>query len=238
MSLYRFFRYYFVYIIDSICFNFRYLPFRVAIKLPILLSNVKLSKMKGSISIDSSKIKFGMILIGDHRSDVFPRQHTVYKNQGGKIIFRGPCIIGSGSTIIVFSKACLILGDDFRASSQLSIVCTHYIEFKNSVRVGWRNIFIDSSFHRLKDREGNWKKGKSFAPVIIGRNNWFGLYCTIYKGTKTPDYCVIGGNSVLNKDYASFPSYILLAGNPLTIKAYDVWRDPLDDIVEYEYFDK
>lgn len=238
MNAYRFIRYYLFDILNSIYFNIKYLPLRQAIKLPILLSNVRLAKTKGSINIQADKIKFGMILIGDHRSDVFPRQKTVFKNKGGKIIFKGDCIIGSSSSIVIFEKGVLVFGHNFKNTSSLSIVCTHYIQFGESVLVGWSNIFIDSSFHRLKDKDGRWKKGRGFAPIVIGRNNWFGLRCTIYKGTSTPDYCILGGNSILNKDYTNYPSYVLLAGNPIELKAENIWRDPSDDLLEYDYYVK
>lgn len=238
MNVYRFVRYYLCDILKSIYFNLKYLPLRQAVKLPILLSNVRLVKTKGSICIQAEKVKFGMILIGDHRSDAFPRQKTVYKNRGGKVIFKGSCTIGSSSAIVIFNKGSLVFGDDFKATSRLSVICNYYIEFKEHVLVGWSNVFIDSSFHKLKHKKDNVEYGSGFSPVIIGRHNWFGLRCTIYKGTKTPDYCVIGGNSILNKDYSSYPSYILLAGNPVSIKATDIWRDPSDDLLEYSYYAK
>ena len=48
-------------IFSTIYFNFHYLPFSQAIKLPILLYKPKLLKVKGNVKIGEGKIKFGMV---------------------------------------------------------------------------------------------------------------------------------------------------------------------------------
>lgn len=56
----------------------------------------------------------------------------------------------------------------------------------------------------------------------------------ILSGTKTPDFCTIGAASIVSKDYSNYPTHILLAGNPIEIKAKDVWTDFNDYyIVDY-----
>lgn len=53
------------YILHSVFFNFHYLPFHEAVKLPILLYKPKLLKLKGTIKIkQEDKIGFGMIRLG------------------------------------------------------------------------------------------------------------------------------------------------------------------------------
>lgn len=56
----------------------------------------------------------------------------------------------------------------------------------------------------------------------------------ILPGAKTPDYCIIGTGSILNKDYSKYPTHILMAGNPLIVKSENVWRYPNDDKIIYE----
>lgn len=48
----------FKYIIHSLYFNFHYLPFKQAIKLPILLYKPDLLSTKGKIILDCNDIKF------------------------------------------------------------------------------------------------------------------------------------------------------------------------------------
>jgi acetyltransferase-like isoleucine patch superfamily enzyme len=61
-------------------------------------------------------------------------------------------------------------------------------------------------------------KGRTTAPIRIGKNNWITNRCIILKGAATPDYCILGTGSVLTKDYSNLSTHILLAGNPLEIK--------------------
>ena len=51
-------------IISSLYFNFKYLPFNQALKLPILLYKPYFKELKGKVVIDSSNIYFGMIRMG------------------------------------------------------------------------------------------------------------------------------------------------------------------------------
>ena len=48
----------------SIYFNFHYLPFEQAVKLPILLYKPHFIKLKGNVIIESDKVSFGMIKMG------------------------------------------------------------------------------------------------------------------------------------------------------------------------------
>lgn len=54
----------FRFLIQSIFFNFHYLPFRQAIKLPILLYKPKFISLKGRVIISASHVKTGMIILG------------------------------------------------------------------------------------------------------------------------------------------------------------------------------
>lgn len=221
----------------SMYFNLHYLPFKQAIKLPIILFKPKLLKCKGEVIIESENIKTGMIQLGEMHVSLYPNNGIVFENHGGKIVFKGKCIIGNSSALSIGEKGCCILGNNFRATASFKLTSYCHIEFGENVIIAWEVIIMDTSFHRLKDKDGNFKS-KGFAPIIIGRNNWITIRCMIHSGSKTPDYCTLGSGSILNKDYSSLPTHILLAGNPLEIKAKDVWIDLEDhDIYDYESSD-
>jgi len=219
--------------IYSLYFNFHYLPFRQAIKLPIVLFRPKLLKCKGEVILGSDIIKTGMIQLGEHLVSLYPQKGMVWENHGGRIIFNGSCIIGGSSAISIGEKGICSFGDNFRATSGLKLTSHHSVHFGENVLVAWDVIVMDTSFHRMKDRDGNFKS-KGYAPIHIGKNNWITTRCMILSGTITPDYCTIGAGCILNKDYSGFPTHILLAGNPVELKASNVWIDLEDhDIVEY-----
>lgn len=56
-------KFYALYILHSIYFNFKFLPFNQAIKLPILVYKPQFYSLKGKITINC-KVHFGMILLG------------------------------------------------------------------------------------------------------------------------------------------------------------------------------
>ena len=219
--------------IATLYFNFHYLPFKQAIKLPILLYKAKLLKCLGEVIIESDVLRTGMIQMGDYGVSLYPNKGIVWENHGGKAIFRGRCDIGNASAISIGPAGYCVFGSNFKATTSLKLTCYCQVEFGEKVLIAWDVIVMDSSFHRLKDRNGNFKS-KGYAPIIIGNSNWITARCMILSGTKTPDYCTVGATSVLSKDYSDFPTHILLAGNPIEIKAKDVWID-FDDhhIVDY-----
>lgn len=217
----------------TIYFNFHYLPFSQAIKLPIFLFRPKLLKCKGIIEINSEIIKPGMIRMGGYRVSLYPNTGIVWENHGGKVIFDGNCSIGNASVISIGEKGKIQFGNNFSATASLKLTAFHYIHFKKNVLLAWDIIFMDTSFHRLKDKNNNFVS-KGFSPIYIGENNWITAKCVVLPGTKTPDNCTFGAGSILNKDYTNYPDNILLAGNPLTIKAENIFRDPDDDSILYE----
>lgn len=114
---------YIVSIPKTIYFNFKYLPIKQAIKLPIFVSNrVFLDKVRGKVVINSD-IKTGMIKIGFNRPGLFDykRQRSVWSVEG-RIEFRGEAIIGSGSRICTdIPQGNIIFGKNFTITANTQI---------------------------------------------------------------------------------------------------------------------
>jgi len=222
------------YMLYSIYFNFHYLPFRQAWKLPILLYKPKLIKCKGTVSLESDDIRYGMIRLGFINVTLYPNSGIIWDNRGGRTVFQGKCSIGNASAILVGKTGNIVFGKNFLSGCGLKIASHHRIIFGENMRFGWEPIVMDTSFHKLKDMNNN-QTSKGYGPIIMGKNNWVGSRSTILHGTQTPDYCIFGAGSILNKDYSSNPTHILMAGNQLTIKKTGIWRDSgVDDQLEYE----
>ena len=153
-------------LLPSIIFNFKYLPFKQAIKLPILLYKPKLYEMKGSVRIESSKMRFAMIRLGFNRTAVYPNNGITWRNRG-IVIFKGTCIIGNDSYVVVGKQSILTFGKDFKATAGLKLVSECRVTFGDYARVGWGGIVMDTNFHPLYDMEKE-KFKKGFGPIIIG----------------------------------------------------------------------
>ena len=69
-------------LIPSLFFNFYYLPFKQAIKLPILIYKPHIHRFKGSITIDSPYIKTGMIRLGVLGGRMYPNNGIGWTHEG------------------------------------------------------------------------------------------------------------------------------------------------------------
>ncbi len=188
----------------TIYFNFHYLPFYQAIKLPILLYKPHFITTKGSIVI-YGKVRFGLIQLGKFSSNVHPNNGIHYENKGGQIVFRGKCNIGNSTFLSVGPKGLLDFGSGFTNASGLRIVCFKSIKFGINNRIGWGVTFMDTNFHPLIQQADNRIKRAS-GSIEIGDYNWLGMECLVMHSVKTPDRCVFGARTIIcrNTDMESY----------------------------------
>lgn len=187
----------------SIWFNFRYLPFKEAIHLPIwIANNVRIRHLyKGGIKLQGNA-SLGIIRIGYHCADVVDTYsvHTIIDIQKqGLLVLKGDAHIGHGAVICVKQKGTLTVGKNFAISGTTRLVCTHKISIGNNVQFSWDTLIMDSDAHKIWDK--NNIKFKNSEPITIGNNVWIAANCTLLKGTVIRDNCVIASNSLLNKPY-------------------------------------
>ena len=183
--------------VKTIYFNFKYLPFRQAIKIPIMVSKkVHLSHTGGQIIIDCP-IYSEMIQIGHGYVGIFDKEvsRTIWE-VSGTVIFKGTANIGHGSKICVMSGT-LVLGNNFRITAESTIVTANNIVFGKDCLLSWDILIMDTDFHNVKDKSENILNPP--APIIIGNKVWIGCRCLILKGATIPDNSVIGANSFVGK---------------------------------------
>ena len=171
-----------------------------------------------------------MIKLGFNHAHAYPHSGIVFENYGGTIVFKGRCVIGNNSSISVGPTANLQIGDNFNATTTFRLICWYNINFDYNVRFGWDNLVLDTSFHRLKTRNGDWAN-KGYGNIYIGHDNWIATRCIILAGTETQPYTVVATNSLLQKRYDK--SYVLLGGSPAKIIKEGIYRDLSDDNIEY-----
>lgn len=215
---------YFFGLPKSIYFCFKYLPFKIAIKLPILISaNLYLSSMKGYIDIESNKIKTGMIRIGFGEVGIFDKKYSrsIWQNNGGRVVFKGKANIGHGSRISINQDGILIFGEKFCITAESQIVCSNHINFGDNVLVSWQCLFMDTDFHKIYKK--NIRKNED-GIIKIGNHVWIGCRSTILKGVEIPDNCIIAANSNVVKSIKQCNS--IVAGNPAIIVDKDIdWKE-------------
>lgn len=213
----------------SIYFNFHYLPFKQAIRFPILVKKSHIYKAKGKIIIDAP-IKFGMIKLGFFGGHMYPNNGIHWTQYGGTIIFKGSCMISNNSFIVQGKESTIIFGNNFIATTSLKLISYKHIEFGKNVSVGWEVTFTDTNFHPIYDMKAD-KFKKAYGPIKIGDSNWFAMQCKVMHSVTTPERCIFGMGSVLTRG-AQYESYCLHGGSPLRVLSRDVMRVEGQDYIE------
>jgi acetyltransferase-like isoleucine patch superfamily enzyme len=184
--------------LKTIIFNFRYFPFKTAIKMPVFISNnVFLHKMQGTIKFNCP-IKTAMIQIGYGKIGIsdFKRTRGIWEVYG-EVIFNGRVFIMHGTKIVVGKDAQLILGDNFTTSTEVSIIAEKRITIGDESGISWQTQVMDTDFHHIADEHG--VVFNEPAEVIIGNKVWIGCRCTILKGVTIPNGCIIAANSLITR---------------------------------------
>lgn len=201
--------------LKTLYFNFKYLPFCLAIKLPILISkNVYLRATKGKIIIENF-ITTGMIEIGYGEVGIFDdkKSRSIWFMKGGTVIFKGKAHLGHGTKISVEENAVLILGGNFVISAESSVVISKKISFGNDCTVSWDVLIMDTDFHSMRDENGIIVNNPE--EIMIGNKVWIGCRNLILKGAVIPDNSIIAANSLVNKKLEGENQ--LFAGIPVKI---------------------
>lgn len=202
---------YLIWMPFSIFFNFWYLPFKQAIKIPIWIVKPKFIKLGGKIILESDNISTGMIKMGVISTGMYRKSGFNWENRG-TIVFKGNATFRNQNSIIIGKDGTLQIGKHFYSNSNNSFICYDKITFGNNCNIGWSTQFIDTDFHPLKNTL-NGLEMKYHNPIILGNSNWIGNNCIISKGTKTPNYTTITQGSIVNGRFKCEEKSII-GGNP------------------------
>jgi len=211
----------------SIYFNFRVLPFRVAMRCPIIISyhiKTKGLSRKNFIFEDCNSLKSASIRIG------FDGSGTIYRDSkkgminiegDGKIIIKG--IIGLSQAVII--EACygtIVFGKNFRCNTSCIIYCKESeVTFGDDVVLGWHVTVKNGDGHYVIE-DGVTKP--RCAPIHIGNHVWLCSYSDILKGVTIGDNSVVAYRSLVVKgtDEAS----VLYGGAPAKIIRKNInWQE-------------
>lgn len=186
----------------TVWFNFRYLPFKDACKLPIWIANNVCIKSMWRGGIKLNNVSTGIIRIGYHEADavdIFSTKTIIDIRKGGYVKFKADAHIGHGALLCVKQNGVLSLGDNFAISGTTRIVCTDNITIGNDVQFSWDSLIMDSDAHHIIMEDGT--EAVNTKRITIGNTVWIASNCTILKGTSIGDNCVVASNSLLNKSY-------------------------------------
>ncbi|MPM51285.1 2,3,4,5-tetrahydropyridine-2,6-dicarboxylate N-acetyltransferase [bioreactor metagenome] len=122
-----------------------------------------------------------------------------------KLLIGKNCKLGDNVHIVANQK--VIIGDNCLMASKIFISDTSHGDYSDNSN--------DSFPHIPPDKRTLYTK-----PVSIGNNVWIGENVCILLGVSIGDGCIIGANSVVNRDV---PDNCIVAGSPA--KAIKKWDD-------------
>ena len=200
----------------TLWFCFKALPFRQAIRIPILVSwNVKVREV-GTIRI-LHPVTPGMISIGDIKIDPWETNadQIIFTNQG-TITFGGRTKIHPGVRLAVLPGASLTLGERVLFGCKNRIICTRSITIGHDFRFSWEGQMFDTDFHFLTNLTTGHVSQRQ-RPIVIGDNVFIGNRCTLGKGTILPNGTVVSCCSKVSGDHSAEGENLLIAGNPAKV---------------------
>lgn len=181
----------------TIYYNFKYLPYKSAIKLPLIIAKNTKIIGKGIINVnDNNTIYIGQKTLNwlDEK-----REYTRIYLDGGNICFNGKCYIGLGSKIEVKKDAQLIIGKNVTFTGKSNIICSNKVSIGDNCLVSWDTLLMDSDSHTIYTKNKNKNIDE---PIIIGKHVWIGSKVTILKHTYIANDIIIASNSVVSGSYS------------------------------------
>lgn len=198
--------------------NFKYLPFKRAIRLPIFVSHrVWLMKTKGRIYIeDNCTLRPAMIKLGFGEVAIFDqmKERSVLQLEG-ELVFKGGASIGHGCKISVGSSGRLSFGEGIIITAESSIICNKKINIGEKAMISWETLIMDTDLHPIIDELNNVINMDE--EIIIGKKTWIGCRCLILKGSVIKEGSIIAAGTTVSKSMnkeGQGRKQCLFAGNP------------------------
>ncbi len=193
--------------------NLVFVPFKDALKLPILIyGSCKFRNVSGSIEF-KQPIERGLLKIGlcDPLRARYSKSYLIIK---GKIIVEGRAILKKG-IMMEINRGELYLGNNAHIGENCTIISMERIRIGKSARVAHNSILMDCDLHFVVNTaDGSVKP--NIKPIDIGDYSWLGGYSVVKKGSVIPKGTIVAGPySMLSKDYSeTIPEYSIIAGSP------------------------
>lgn len=207
----------------SIWYNFRLLPAKQAVRLPLLVSHrTVMENLSGQLILKVQKPRAGLVKIGftTCQNSNFHSERTRL-NLRGTVVVEGDCSFGAGSCTEVAEGATLTLGSRFNLGPRSMLLCHKAVSIGTHGRISWDCTLMDTDQHALVDSDGN--RTNPDREVVIGSNVWIGCNSIITKGTHIAHDCTVAAGARLAGHYDE--PMTVLAGNPAAIVRRGVKRE-------------
>ena len=187
------------YNLYSLFFCLRYLPFKQAIKSPVLIHpSVKIRIDKRSEIVFPEQLWRSMFSFGfDASTGRSNCQSMLVLKNGAKLIINGLVIMSKGTRVIV-DGGNMEIGHNFCCNGDCIFNCTSLIKIGEQNMYGWNTSFNTTDGHHIYvDGEERPMTGD----IVIGDHVWIAANSTISKGTTVAPNCVVAQCSLVSGKY-------------------------------------
>ena len=198
----------------TIYVNFRCLPLKTAIKLPLFIGyKTHIDKLSRNITFGCEPTTF-MVRIGWGGTEgrETGKKNYILLNEEASLKFNGKCTMSSGVSLVL-DLGKLEIGDNFFCNKNCTISCNDKVTIGNNVLFGWNVEVLDSDNHKVmhKDR----RKVSDRGAITIGDHVWVAAFSHILKNSVIPDGSVVAYCSLVTKPFIG--KKLLLGGCPAKV---------------------
>lgn len=203
-----------LFLLPKICLlNFRALPFRQAVKLPLYVNyGVKIKEVhRGNIIIQNDHISKYMISIGRGGSEGIAATSVglISLKKSAKVIFEGTAQFHAGSRLWLDEKSHVVFGNGFSANRNFTLFYNDEAYFGQDCMLGWNIEIIDGNGHTvLEENVPNIPK----CTIRLGNHVWVGANVKIGRSVNIGDNCIVAYGSTLVG--GNFPAGTMIGGYP------------------------
>lgn len=212
-------------ILRSLWFNFKFLPFSQACKLPILLGKNIYVSVRGEVKIRADKISFGMIRLGLNEGSLGIQTYNksfLILAKGSLVVFKGKAVLSRGFTLRNGENAIATIGANFFANQNFQMFSSTNMIVGDDVLIGWDVQLRDSDGHKIY-KMGQTQQMNSSVPVSIGNHVWIGANAKVLKGVNVPNGSIVAMGSIVTSSVKE--SYTIVAGIPAkVVKRNIIWE--------------
>lgn len=194
--------------------NFRCLPFKTALKLPIFVGyKTRIDRLSRNITFGCKPTTF-MVRIGwgGTAGRETGKKNYLLLNKKASLKFNGRCTMSSGVSLIL-DLGSLEIGDNFFCNKNCTFSCNEKITIGDNALFGWNIELLDSDNHKVihQDRKEIGDRGE----IQIGSHVWVASFSHILKNSAIPDGSVVAYRSLVTKWFDG--EKLLLAGSPARV---------------------
>lgn len=201
------------YYLYSLLFCLRYLPWRQAIHIPILiLPCVKVKSLPRGSIVFKEPIRRGMFIMGVKGSLGQSNYQSIISIKNGGQLIVGHNVVMPRGTRLIINRGTMKIGANFACNGDNYFHCTTKIDIGENNMFGTQIILNTSDGHHIYE---NGKQKPMEGDIVLGNHVWIASHCIIGKNTRVADDCIVAQHSLLSKAYDK--TGCLIGGMPAKI---------------------